>query len=593
MRGDPEVRAASAIASLICACGLFLGSAAAQADGKQPVHVELEAPETVRRLLLRELDLPFEREAALDASERLALARRARRDIAELLATEGYFDPEVEVRGQPGVGDHTGHIVIVVQPGTRARITEAHIEFAGDIAAAGTQQAARIEALRAAWPLKPGEPFRQALWSEAKQRLLVELQALDYPAATLAESFAEVDPERNAVRLRVLYDSGPAFTIGALEITGLREYGAELVERYNTLRPGDRYDQRQLLQLQSTLQNTPYFSSVLVDVDADTTKAQRAPVRVLVREGKPKRLGLGVGYSTNTGARAEINYRDAAILGQPWSLNSALRLEQLRQSAFADIFLPPNPGGHRDSFGALYERTDIQNLVTRRRAVGAVRTRLKGNIETRIAVNLEDEERTAGTSAPTTRQALTLNWSWTWRDVDELFDPRRGNVVNVQLGGATKLLLSDQNFIRSYARYQRFQPVGESDVLILRAEAGYTAAPSRDGIPQEFVFRTGGAQSVRGYAYQSLGVKEAEATVGGRYLAVGSIEYVHWFAGQWGAAAFYDVGNATDELRDFRFLSGVGAGVRWRSPAGPLAFDVAYGADTRKLRPHFSLAIAF
>lgn len=562
-------------------------------DDRRPVHVELEAPEAVRRLLVTELDLPLEREAQLDAGERLALARRARRDITELLATEGYFRPEVELHAQPAAGERTEQLTIVVQPGSQARITEARIEFAGDIAAAGEERAARIETLRAAWPLKPGDPFRQASWSEAKRRLLVELQARDYPAATLSESLAEVEPERNAVRLHVRYDSGPAFTIGGLEVTGLQNYGPELVERYNTLRPGDRYDQQQLLQLQSTLQNTPYFSSVLVDVDADPAKAERAPVRVLVREGKPKRLGLGVGYSTNTGARAEINYRDAAILGRPWSLNSALRLEQLRQSAFADIFLPPNPGGYRDSFGALYERTDIQNLVTRRRAVGAVRTRLKGNIETRIAVNLEDEERTAGTGAPTTRQALTLNWSWTWRDVDELFDPRRGNVLNVQLGGATKLLLSDQNFVRSYVRYQRFQPVGDSDVLVLRAEAGYTAAPSRDGIPQQFVFRTGGAQSVRGYAYQSLGVKEAEATVGGRYLAVGSIEYVHWFASQWGAAAFYDVGNATDELRDFRFLSGVGAGVRWRSPAGPLAFDLAYGVDTRKVRPHFSLAIAF
>jgi translocation and assembly module TamA len=586
-------RFAGAVASLTLVCALSLNGTLARAQEKQPTHIGLEAPQPVHRLLIGNLDLPLERETALDTGERAALVRRARREIGELLATEGYFRPALEVHTDPATGDRPVRMTIVVHPGNQARITEARIEFAGDIAAGGEAREARIETLRAAWPLKPGEPFRQASWSEAKQRLLVELQAQDYPAAALSESLAEVDPERDAVRLHVRYDSGPAFTIGSLEVSGLQNYGPDLIERYNTLRPGERYDQQQLLQLQSTLQNTPYFSSVLVDVDADPAKAERTPVRVLVREGKPKRLGLGVGYSTNTGARAEINYRDAAILGRPWSLNSALRLEQLRQSAFADIFLPPNPGGYRDSFGALYERTDIQNLVTRRRVVGAVRTRLKGNIETRIAVNLEDEERTAGTSAPTTRQALTLNWSWTWRDVDELFDPRRGNVLNVQLGGATKLLLSDQNFVRSYARYQRFQPVGESDVLILRAEAGYTAAPSRDGIPQEFVFRSGGAQSVRGYAYQSLGVKEAEATVGGRYLAVGSIEYVHWFAAQWGAAAFYDVGNATDELRDFRLLSGVGVGVRWRSPAGPLAFDLAYGVDTRKLRPHFSLAIAF
>jgi translocation and assembly module TamA len=136
-------------------------------------------------------------------------------------------------------------------------------------------------------------------------------------------------------------------------------------------------------------------------------------------------------------------------------------------------------------------------------------------------------------------------------------------------------------------------PVAERDVFIFRAEGGATIADSRDGVPQDYLFRAGGSQSVRGYAYQSLGVQEGDATVGGRYMATLSAEYVRWFSPQWGGAAFVDAGDAGDDRGVFRLKSGYGLGARWRSPAGPLAVDVAYGRETNKLRLHFGIAIAF
>ena len=98
---------------------------------------------------------------------------------------------------------------------------------------------------------------------------------------------------------------------------------------------------------------------------------------------------------------------------------------------------------------------------------------------------------------------------------------------------------------------------------------------------------------MRGYAYQSLGVREGEATVGGRYLGTLSAEYVHWFRPQWGAAVFVDAGDAADVRKDLDFRTGYGVGARWRSPAGPLAVDLAWGHDERRLRLHFGVAIAF
>ena len=147
--------------------------------------------------------------------------------------------------------------------------------------------------------------------------------------------------------------------------------------------------------------------------------------------------------------------------------------------------------------------------------------------------------------------------------------------------------------MRSYVRQQFWFPVGEADVISIRGEGGYTSATSRLGIPQEYLFRAGGAQSVRGYGYQVLGVQEGAAIVGGRALVTGSVEYTHWFGGDWGMAMFADSGGAAENMKALYVSTGYGLGLRWRSPAGPLALDVAQNQKTKSMHVHFSIAVVF
>jgi translocation and assembly module TamA len=115
----------------------------------------------------------------------------------------------------------------------------------------------------------------------------------------------------------------------------------------------------------------------------------------------------------------------------------------------------------------------------------------------------------------------------------------------------------------------------------------------KNSAPAAFLFRAGGDQSVRGYGYQSLGVTEGDATVGGRYLTTGSVEVVQWLTPQWGAAVFVDFGNAANTLQDLKPLYGYGLGARWKSPVGPIGADIAYGQETGEYRMHFNIGVAF
>lgn len=118
--------------------------------------------------------------------------------------------------------------------------------------------------------------------------------------------------------------------------------------------------------------------------------------------------------------------------------------------------------------------------------------------------------------------------------VDDPVNIRRGDITEVRIGGGSQQLLSDQDFIRTYARHQSWWPVGLRDVFFLRTEVGYTLASSRFGIPQEYLFRAGGIQSLRGYDFKGIGVHEGDAIVGGRVMATGTAEYTHWVTQQWG-----------------------------------------------------------
>ncbi|KIO49790.1 hypothetical protein SQ11_04200 [Nitrosospira sp. NpAV] len=546
----------------------------------------ISAPESLRDLLKTYFQLPAEPIA--DDIARAAFLRRARQEISELLATEGYFTPTITLQPTPDA-----NLVLEVAPGPRALVTEVRIEFKGDLASDAPERHARIQSLRAAWPLNKGDPFRSPVWEEAKAALISSVSRDDYAAAVIDESKAEVDPASGGVRLRVVVDSGPVFYYGNIIIKGLDRYDQKLVNNLAPFKPGDPYRRDQLQVFQTKLQNLAQFGSALVSVEPDVGAHQAAPVEVTVSETQSQRISLGGGYSSNTGARGEINYGNHNFLGRALRLSSVLRLEQKRQSLTMAVDSLPNRAGRWFSLGAGIDRTSIQDLETLREKVAVTRNQLVGKTETRIGLNWQREDRDPKGGVRQTNETLVLDGQLRYRSVDDALFPRDGSVIEMRIGGGSKQLLSDQSFVRTYYRHQYWYPVGKRDVLFLRGEAGYTFTDSRFGIPQEYLFRAGGIQSVRGYDFQSLGVREGQAIVGGTAMVSGTIEYNHWLTREWGAAVFADAGDAADGLHRLDLAVGYGGGIRWRSPVGPLALDLARGQRDGKLRLHFSIAVAF
>lgn len=551
--------------------------------------VSIDVPDELRPLLKQHFKEP---EALLETdADRAVFVRRAQREIPELLATEGYFAAQVRLLSV----SNAGVLNLQVVPGPRTTVTSVDIELRGDLLQSAPERAQKA---RDTWALQIGKAFRAEAWEQAKSELLSSISREDYAAARLVSSSADVDVERASVRLRVVIDSGPRYVFGALQVRGLERYEPLLIERHAAFKPGQPYRRSLLLDFQTRLQNLPQFSSIIVNLDtaravADGGQSARtAPVQVQVVEAKSRKISFGIGYSTNNGARNEVNYQSYNFLNQAWTLNSAAVVEQNRQNLALALDTPPNPLGYRLLWRASGERTDIQELVTRRDKFGVTRTRNQFGIETGVSLNWQQERRLPTGGIQETDQALVFDWHWYRRMVDDPLAPMDGNLTEIKVGGASKSVASDQDFVRSYARHQSWIAFGQRDVLSLRAEVGYTASTTRLGIPQEYLFRVGGTQTVRGFAYQSIGFLEGGAVVGGRAMSTLSTEYTHWF-GNWGAAAFVDAGAAADTAPTLHWYRGHGFGMRWRSPVGPLALDAARGQGEPGVRVHFAVAVAF
>ncbi len=527
-----------------------------------------------------------------------ALLRRLRQDISGILSTEGFFNPQIRFEALPQVRSGTAErqISVIVERGERTVIENVSIRFAGafnDALKAEQQDAVqRRRQVHEDWGLSVGQPFREGDWSDAKNGLLESFRSDRYAAARLEETAVKVDAESSTARVEVAFDSGPEFRLGALSVKGLQRYPLWLLDRYDPPKPGELYSRNRLLDFQRTLQNSPYFASVAVQIDADPDKAAAVPVEVNLTERKARDLSFGAGYSSNTGFRGEIAYRDRDILSRAWDLRSAVRIEQKRQLGYADVYLPPSDQV-LNSFGVLADRQDVSGVRTVKQAIGVRRTSHTGDIERRFGLNLLREKSTIEGEPEEISKALVWSAGWTWRDIDDAFNPHKGKIIQADVAVSEKALLSDQRFVRLVGKYQQWMPLSKQDTLIFRVEAGQVIAPDEEGIPEEYLFRTGGASTVRGYAYQSIGIPVQGAVTGGRVMAVVSAEAVHWLNGNWGVAAFADAGDATSVWRKLSLKKSIGTGLRYRTPAGPVALDLGYALKTKRARIDFSIAIAF
>ena len=570
------------------------------------VQIEINAPAELKALLERHLDVVrlgrISRDD-VDDTEWARLIDASPAQVRELLQTEGYFAPTVTVSREPGrATGQPDQVRLLVEPGPRARISRVTLEAEGEVeraASAGDEQAiATLAKWRSAWDLPVGSDFRNPAWASAKSAALARLRASGYALATWTGTGADVNAQRNEVRLFLVADTGPLFRLGQLQIEGLAAQDADTVRNLAYARRGAPVTESLLLDFQERLQKSGLFETVNVTLDPDPTHATDATVLVRLREAPLQVYTFGLGISANTGPRASVEHVYRRVFGLPASSKIKVEVGQKRQAGDAEISGRPDEGLYRNLLGGAVERlvSDTDIVLSQRLRLG--RSQDTQRLERLFYVEADRSSRRTNAGDRNDATALSLNFHGGWRDLDSVVLPTKGETLAVQFGAGVSSGTDAKRgpFARAYGRLTVYRPLGRVWYSQARLELGQVFLGSNMVVPESLKWRAGGDDSVRGYSYRSLGPLVDGAVGSGLSLFTASAELARPFLDRmpslWGAV-FFDAGNAAASFGTLKPVYGAGFGVRWRSPVGPLRLDLAYGSETRKPRLHFSVGIAF
>ncbi len=566
-------------------------------------ELEVRAPGPLRTLLTDYLDLArFQNAPASEAItppelERLAAAAPAQ--ARTLLETEGYFDADVKVTRSVGAGG-LARIEIDVVPGPRVIVRSVAIDSTVPLAArAPTRDEPwrdRLDKLRAIWSLRAGEPFRQPAWNSAKNAALGTLRGDGYPRAEWSATKARIDAVEQSAALAVTVEPGPLFHIGAIRVEGTHRYDEAAIRRLAALPPGTEYSEKRLLDFQERILKLGLFEGASVELDA-TGPAEAAPVIVKVQELSQHQATVGVGYSANTGPRVSLEHWDRKVFGLPWIAHTSIVFGPDLKSLGTEFTAYPDERLWRKLAAANFEQLLAADETRNSWSVRAGRSKDTTDFE-RLYYLEASHAQVQSAPLTTSSEALTFNYHWLRRDLDNALVPTSGTALALQgavgFGHGTLeradrpgIESSRAPFARAYARFNWYRPFG-AWYANARVEAGEVFVTNPIAVPDPILFRAGGDNSVRGYGYRTLGPTINGAVVGGRVLMTGSVEFEHALLDRLPAllgAVFVDAGNAADRWNRLHPVFGYGVGLHYRSPVGPLRLDLAYGQDVAPAAP--------
>lgn len=508
---------------------------------------------------------------------------------ASALEPYGYYSPEVTTRLDRQ--SRPPKLLVTVDPGPPVRITSRHLAIEG-------AKPAALERLLEKFPLKVGDILDQPRYEAAKAELQAQAQDLGYLDAAFSRHLLRVDPHQHSAELDLVLTTGPRYRFGAITLKGAERYPRGFLRRYLAVQPGEPFSYAGLGHTQQQLLDSDRFRRVQVTPQRDRATDGKIPVEINLDPGPSQQLRPGIGYGTDTGARLSTRYQNLNLFRSGEELHLDLLLAQIQQNFTASYIIPHERnadslfalrGGSLHDHPESYETRQIFVEGEEVRALGGGRT---GSFYLRY-----QQERSQIQTQDLRSESLLPGIRFRKLSVDDPVRPRRAYRWSLETRGTLAGILSDITLLQVFGDLQAIVPLPWRSYLHLRGNWGVTfqTDPLRD-VPASLRFFAGGDRSVRGYAYQSLGpVDAAGQVVGGKNLAVGSIELERRWLANWGTALFFDIGNAFNTLGTIDFARGAGLGLRYYTPVGPLRIDLArtIGAEHDHYRLHLGLGVGW
>jgi outer membrane protein assembly complex protein YaeT len=555
------------------------------------------------------------------------LMERHTNSITRFYQSQGFLEARVTPHVDDHYGDQPGHVFVTfeIEEGPRTKV--------GRVMFPGMDQA-RVKEI---WPLllsKPGEPYSPEHAQADRAAILADLGDRGYPRATASWEASPVSPAHE-VDLQYRVDPGPQERIERVVLLGNQHTRNGTIRRELGFSTGRPLSQSELLESQRRLYGLGVFNQVQVATQDPQSPETDKTVLVDVEETRRWTLGYGGGLEVQrlgsnqpqgefkASPRLSLDLTRLNVGGRAQTLTLRGRLSNLETGGAMDYSIAHLPTARdvRLRFNALTDRSrDVLTFTAIRQEVSvsvedhfSPAALLLGRFSFRkVRVDLSTLQISPQAIPLLSRPAriAMFGMSYITDRRDNPADATEGSYVLADAGISWDKLESEANFLRFSGQHASYYRWGSHLVFArntrLQVESPFgSLIPTTTGngqvilthdIPLPERFFMGGSESHRGFSINQAGPRDLGTgfPIGGNALFFNSLELrTHALKGRIGFALFHDAGNVYSTIRKMRLLKftqrsptdfdytvhAVGFGVRYKTPVGPLRFDLGYNLN--------------
>lgn len=441
----------------------------------------------------------------------------------------------------------------------------------------------------------PGEIARSGVITRAGRLSVEAWRQQGYAKARLADRRVEAAHDTATLDARLVIEPGRKAYYGPVTVEGAERMDPAFIAYMTGLTVGEEYDPDDIEEAEKRLQRLEVFASARAQPDERIGPGGALPIAFVVQERLPRRFGIGGTLSTVDGAGFEAYWLHRNLFG---------RAERLRLDAkIAGIGGSFSPDDFTYRVGASFVKPGVftpdTNFST---SVVGIREDLE--LYTRTAVIAKSgfthmfSKQLSGGIFVTAEQShfrdifgrrdfttVGLEGTLTHDTRDNKIDATSGHFVEVVVEPFHEFHFGNTG-VRSTLEGRVYVAADKEDRLVFagRLKLGSLAGVPIAQTPPDKLFFAGGGGSVRGYAYNNIGIVTPAGVTGGRSLVEGSVEARTRVTDTIGVVGFLDFGQVTAAtFPDFsgQFQFGAGAGLRYQTGLGPLRLDVAVPLNRR------------
>ncbi|PKN41727.1 MAG: hypothetical protein CVU60_10090 [Deltaproteobacteria bacterium HGW-Deltaproteobacteria-18] len=508
------------------------------------------------------------------------LRKRMTNDIGSFinaLQARGYF--KAQVAGELDTNVTPPTVRFQIEPGARFVFGKPRLVLVPD-------DSAREHLRDALHRIRADEKYSSGTILDVETALLERLKEHGYPSPVAREKKIIADHATDRVSVSFTIDTGPAATFGTTQIQGLEDVADRVVTAELAWQEGRPFDRRKVDRTREQLIRTGLFRSVRIEAE-HPEGSNTVNMNLTLLEAPHRSVRAGLWYYTDLGLGTDLGWAHRNIFGAGQELRLDAELAENLQRAKTDLILPrmwhprQNLGlsaQYEHEVTDSYESTNISLSALMRRPFSELQVGY--GLAYRLTEVDNDEVRRFN--------LFSIPLIAEFTNADNLLDPTRGVTLAARMEPFTDIGQRETSFVLWNLSGRHYLPLTRNKSIVLATRGRYSllAGTNRDSIPEDMLLYAGGGGSIRGYAHQYAGeLDEDDDPMGGVSAVDFSAELRFRINREYGVALFGDGGGAfsgrnPSDREDYFW--GVGAGLRYFTPIGPIRADVAVPFERRE-----------